>query len=437
MSGRGRNSSNINIDNKVVKGDPVRYDKFVMAQMNKKEVINLIRRNSPINKAEIAKLAGLSIPTVMKITDEFEQKGLIRSIGKGKSCGGKRPQLLEMVDTAYYIVGVGIGRNTTRVIVMDMAGRPVSGGTIKTGETLPAEVFIQRVIQLIDQVILESGVGKEKILGMGIGMPGLLDNEKNIVLFSPDFLWENVDIVTPIAAHFQFDIFFENSNRALAMGERWFGSGVNSDYFICVSLGHGIGSAIVENGEFYRGSCGSSGEIGHITLEKDGLLCSCGNRGCLEALASGNAIARKGQEAVRCGRKTKILEIAGNDIDAIDAKVVFEAAKVRDKVAKEIVDSAIEYIGIGLASYINLLDPDKIILAGGILNAGDYFWTHLINVIKERQMSFAGRKVKIQKAKLGEDAAAIGAATLVLKAFIDNGCTKKDTRSQIVKEGTL
>ncbi len=399
----------------------MRVDKFLLATMNKKSVIDIIRTKGPINKAEIARLTELSIPTVMKLTDEFMKNGLVRIIGKGESSGGKRPELLEFISDAYYIVGVDIGRSHINAIVMNLSGKIIAKQIRKTGDTLPAEDMIDRVIHLIEQTLENSHVEKRKIIGMGIGMPGLLDVENGIVLFSPDFHWENVNLVSPIKNYFNMNIQLENSNRALAMGESWFGAGINSSYFICINLGHGIGSAIVEEGEFYRGSCGSSGEFGHITLVKDGPMCDCGNKGCLEALASGNAIANNAKILIKNGEPSIILELADNQLENIDAKIVFDAAKKNDPLALRIVNDAIEYIGIGLANYVNLLDPDMIILAGGLVNAGDILVEKIKHVSKVRQMKFAGRKVKIQVAQLGADATAVGAASLILKNFMESG----------------
>ena len=156
-------------------------------------------------------------------------------------------------------------------------------------------------------------------------------------------------------------------------------------------------------------------------MEKNGPLCQCGNYGCLEALASGNAIASQAKKYIADGNKTMILEMAQYNVDDIDAKEVFDAAKAGDEASNEIIRKAIEYIGIALAGYINLMDPDLVVLAGGIVNAGDIFVENLKAAIKSRQMKYAGRKVKIEVAKLGQDAAAIGAATIILKRFVEMG----------------
>lgn len=399
----------------------MKYDKFAMAQMNRSMVFDLIRRKGPISRAEIARTIGLSIPTVMKITEEFSHKQFVQDVGKGESSGGKRPELLELVPDSKYIIGVGVGRSKTNVLMMNLAGEVFIREIMETGGTAVPEVWISRLIQVIENVIRESGLSRKQILGMGIGMPGILDEKSGKVLFSPDFKWENVDMLTPIRERFKMDITIENANRALAMGEYYFGAGVDSRNFLVVNLGHGIGSAFMREGEFYRGSSGSSGEIGHIILEKNGPKCNCGNLGCLEAIASGNAIARDAKIAVLEGNATKIMELVNEDINRIEAKTVFEAARLGDRLAIQITERAMQYIGIGLANYINLLDPDLIILFGGLTNAGDIFLKKVKEVLRERQMKFAGRQVKLVISQMGENGTAVGSASLVLKKFIKYG----------------
>lgn len=399
----------------------MKYDKFAMAQMNRSMVFDLIRRKGPISRAEIARTIGLSIPTVMKITEEFSHKQFVQDVGKGESSGGKRPELLELIPDSKYIIGVGVGRSKTNVLMMNLAGEVFIREIMETGGTVVPEVWISRLIRVIENVIRESGLPEKQILGMGIGMPGILDEESGKVLFSPDFKWENVDMLTPIRERFKMDITIENANRALAMGEYYFGAGVDSRNFLVVNLGHGIGSAIMREGEFYRGSSGSSGEIGHIILEKNGPKCNCGNKGCLEAIASGNAIARDAKIAVLEGNASKIMELVNGDINRIEAKTVFEAAHLGDQMAIQITERAMQYIGIGLANYINLLDPDLIILFGGLTNAGNIFLKKIKEVLRERQMKFAGRQVKLVISQMGENGTAVGSASLVLKKFIKYG----------------
>ena len=402
----------------------MRYDKYSIAQMNKSQVFDLIRRSGPISRTEIAHTVGLSIPTVMKITEELTRKNLLCEIGKGESRGGRQPELLELNSDSRFCIGIGIGRSRTYSVIINLGGQVVCREIIETGDTSSPEIWLDRLMVTIKQLIERSGLSENQILVMGIGMPGILDTDRGTVLFSPDFHWENVDIISSFKQNFAMDITLENANRALAMGEYFFGAGVNSKNFLVINLGHGIGSAIVREGEFYRGSSGSSGEIGHIILERNGPRCNCGNKGCLEAIASGNAIARDAKIAILEGKKTSIKEMVKGDINKVEAKTVFEAAKHGDPLANVITERAIQYIGIGLANYVNILDPDLIILAGGLTNAGDIFFKRVQEVLRESQMKFAGRQVRVVVSQMGENGTAVGSASMVLKKFIKYGNQK-------------
>ncbi len=399
----------------------MRFDKYVMAQMNKKMILEMIFEKGPINRAEIARLSGLSVPTVMKITDEFSHSNLIRGVGKRESTGGRQPELLEINKDAYCCLGLDVGRNRIKVAVMNLAGEIGIKKTILTGDTLPPEVLIYRMISLVREVLDEMGNQRSRLLGIGIGMPGLLDPDTGMVNFSPDFGWEHVDLLGRFKHEFSCHIVIENANRVMALGERWFGAGRNADNFLCVNLGHGIGSALVFGGEVYHGNSGTSGEIGHITLEKDGPLCECGNHGCLEALASGRAIARQAGDLAAKGKGRRILELAGGKPENIEAETVFAAAREGDREAVKLLDLAIGYLGIAAASVVNLFDPELIIFEGGLMKSSDYLLPRLKTEIRRHQMRLAGRNVQIRRGDLGEDITAVGAATLLMQNLVDSG----------------
>lgn len=399
----------------------MRFDKYVMAQMNKKMILNLIILNGPINRAEIARLSGLSVPTVMKITNEFSQSRLIRGIGKRESTGGRQPELIEINKEEYLCIGLDVGRNRLKIVVMNLDGEVKLKRTIPTGDTLPPEPAVYRMISLVREIVDEMGERKQQLLGIGIGMPGLLDPDTGMVNFSPDFGWEHVDLLSRFQQEFTVPVLIENANRVMALGERWFGAGRRAEDFLCVNLGHGIGSALVFNGEIYYGNSGSSGEIGHITLEKDGPLCECGNHGCLEALASGRAIAKHALELAAGGKGKRILELADGKKEEIEAETVFRAAMEGDREAAAILGSAIEYMGIAIAGVVNLFDPELIIFEGGLMKSSSYLLPRLKETVRRHQMRLAGRNVQLLKGSLGENITAVGAATLLLQDLLDRG----------------
>lgn len=396
----------------------MKVDKTLIHTMNKRNVLTVIRDKGPIYKAEIARLTGLSNPTVIKITDELAERGLIREIGKGESSGGKPPQLLAFMPQRHYLIGVDVGTTNINCVMMDMAANIVCQYITPTIVSDPSDQVIERICEAITAVIEQARVPHSDLLGIGVGMPGLLDD--GVVLFSPDFGWERVDLMSKLRARFELPIHIHNVTRAMAMGERWFGHGTGDiNSFICVNLGYGIGAALYLDGQLFYGGSGTSGELGHMTVDSDGPLCACGRKGCLESLAAGNAIAKRAAREL-AGGKASIISPANGRAE-LEAKDVFDAAKQGDPLAVEIVHDVAEYLGTALANVITLLDPEIIILEGGLSRAGDSFIEEIRQVVKRFQMRYAGRNTRIVVSDLGEDAAAIGAATYLLQRLFDVG----------------
>jgi N-acetylglucosamine repressor len=399
----------------------MRVDQSVVNAMNKRNVINIIREKGPINKAEIARLVGLSIPTVMRLTDELIEKNLIRETGRGESTGGKPPLMLEFTPDSHYIIGVDIGTTHIKTIVMNMVAEIICRVETPTMVADPPEQVIDRILDTIARAMEKVEIPLSRYLGIGLGMPGLLDATCGKVLFSPDFKWENVDLTGPVKNRFGLPVYMSNVTRAMAVGEKWFGLAKDVENFMCVNLGYGIGAAIFINNCIYSGSSDSSGEFGHMTLEKNGPQCNCGNYGCLEALASANAMSKKAAFLIERGESSTILDLADGKTSNINAKLIFDAAKAGDGLGREIVREATEYIGIAISNAVNFIDPELIILEGGIAKAGDILINGIKRIVERRQMKYAGRKLSIVASKMEEDAAAIGAAAVLLGELVDNG----------------
>lgn len=409
----------------------MKVDQSVINMLNKRNVLTVIRENGPINKAEISRILGLSIPTVMRITDELMNKALVCEVGKRESTGGKPPVMLKFSPNSYSIIGIDVGTTNIKTIVMDMAANIRSRIVVPTVVSDDPCSIINRIADTVAQAINSEEKPLTKFLGIGLGMPGLLDASAGRVLFSPDFCWENIDLLAPIEARFNLPIHMINVTRAMAVGEKWFGLARNVRNFMCVNLGYGIGSAIFIDDDIYSGGSDTSGEFGHMTLEKNGPQCSCGNYGCLEALASANAMSKKAVSFIERGEDSLMLNLADGKASCIDAKVIFDAAKAGDWLANEIVGEAIEYIGIAVANAVNFIDPELIILEGGVSKAGDMLINGIRRVVERRRMKYASRNLKVVASKLGDDAAAIGAASILIKELIENGGDTGELRTGV------
>ncbi|MDR1446534.1 MAG: ROK family transcriptional regulator [Treponema sp.] len=390
-----------------------KIDKNRIAQMNKYRVLRCLIQKEPINRAAIAKITDLSIPTVMSIIDDLIKKDIVRSIGKGESSGGKPPDMLEVVPDRFYYIGADVGRTTIRVVANNIVSRQIACFQEPTRDPFPEGKFLERLCEVILRVIDDLKTEKNRILGVGIAMPGLIENETGKVLFSPDFGWNNVPMKDLLQQILPYPIMIKNANHALALNESQPPYEDSLLTTFSVNLGYGIGAGIVMGEDLYAGASGTCGEIGHIVVERNGPLCRCGKKGCLEAVASGEAIARQAQEAIRNGKSSKIRELCGEDSALIDAKLVFEAANSGDSLALEIINKAAEYIGIGLSMAGNVLDPDRIVLCGGLMKNGPYFLERIKSSVQEYKMWQAARQLLICTGAGGEYSTANGACRVL------------------------
>jgi len=387
---------------------------------NKQIILNLIRNNSPIGRAQIAKSTNLTIPSVMKIIDGFMEMGLVREVGKGESTGGKPPVLLELIQDSYFSIGVDLGATNIHCVVMDV-NRIVSKVSMPTNFEQGVDMVVGRIAQAITQVLQISGINRERLIGIGIAVPGLLDLQKRNILFSPDIGWQDVDIVTPLAERFHTYVCIDNATRATAFAEKLYGAAKEACDYMCVNLGYGIGGAMVFDHEVYSGFSGSAGEFGHITVIPNGPLCDCGNRGCLEAVSSARALVRDVKKRMIAGEPTALNSVIGTDYNKLEAKLIYDAAKRGDELACSVVIPSIQTLGAAIAGIINLLDFEMIILMGGISRNGTFLTDNLNKAIAEHKIRYAGRHTKVIVSPLGADVTAIGAASIVINQLLESG----------------
>lgn len=389
---------------------------------NRSEVMEIMRKNKSVYRAELARMTGLSMPTIMKITDEFISNGLITDVGKGVSSGGKPPMLLELIPEARLFIGMDISGAMYKCIIMDLRGSVVYRRVCVKSELGKITDIIEAIIDFIEVTIRKAGIERGKLSGIGIGVPGLVETHEGRVITSIDYNWKNVDVRTPLQEHFRLPVYVENSSKVMAIGEKWFGNGDDSDNFVLVTVGRGIGAALIMNGEIYKGFYNMSGEVGHMVIDPNGPLCKCGKRGCLETLASGNAIANQARQLVDIGQKSIMLEMVNGDKDKIDSDVVFEAAAKGDRLAQRIVDNAIDSLAIGLGNLICLIDCELIVLTGCVVKDNEYLVERVKRQINETRSLYYGKMpVEVKLSTMGEEAAVVGAATLPLRNLVSNG----------------
>ena len=312
-------------------------------------------------------------------------------------------------------IGIDVGGTNVKIALVDKSGKIIYSNSVPTYAKMGYEYTVNNIKQAIKDLMKETNTIAKDIDGIGFDFPGQVDYKTGVVKLAPNIPgWVNVPIAQMIEEEFHIPTRIDNDVRCAALGEMKFGAGQGCENFVCITVGTGIGSGLVVNGQLVRGASNAAGEIGHIKLQmKDGLICGCGDTGCLEAYASGPSIVAMAQDYIKGGKSTKFREMAAAEGGEITPYMVAKAAEAGDPVAKRIFEIVGEYIGIGLTSVINLLNPEKVIIGGGVAEAGDLLLNPIRKTIKERAMVVAGSAVEIVPAQLGNSAGVIGASMLI------------------------
>ena len=311
-----------------------------------------------------------------------------------------------------YRVGVDVGGTNVKVALVDENGEIKSSDKVCTRAEMGYEYTLNNIKRAIYDLIQASGINKEDIDAIGFGFPGQIDYENGVVRKLPNIPgWDNVPVTKIMEAEFGIRTRIDNDVRCAALGEMKYGAGKNAQNLICVTVGTGIGSAIILNGKLVRGASNAAGEIGHIKLDiHEGPLCGCGDRGCLEAFASGPAIVAMAKEYISGGKSAKFRELAeGKEIEPY---FVAQAAQMGDLVSKKIFEIIGGYIGVGLSSVVNLLNPEKIVIGGGVADAGELLLEPIRRTVNESAMKVSTDVLEIVPAQLGNNAGVIGACLL-------------------------
>lgn len=393
-----------------------------MKSLNKSAILNVVRQQGPISRAEIAKLTKLTPPTVTNLVGELIDTKLVAETNLGESTGGRKPILLAINSSAFCVIGVSAGPKRVKAVTAYLDGKVVQQVEMKYSDNQSSEQFLMTLESAVETVMQRTKPIQESFLGIGVGMHGLVDPEQGLSLFAPHLNLRHIPIKSALEKRFKLPVEVENDVRAQALAESWFGKGAGIPNFICVHVGTGVGAGIIIDHKLYRGTSFTAGEIGHTTIDSSGPRCSCGNYGCLETMVGGAALTRRAQQAIRYGKESLLEEWAAGDLEKIDGEMLYSAAQLRDQVALEVLADTGRYLGIGLANLINTLNPALIILSGGVARAEDFVLKPLLKTLEKRTLTKPADAVTIAVSDLGENAFAVGGFTLLLnKLFTPSG----------------
>lgn len=379
--------------------------------------LELIRSEGPISRIELAQNTGLTQATISHVVRSLIRDGLVREVGRGEPTGGKPRTMLEINPDARLGIGVQLGSESIVYVVVNLRGAVV--GRLRAqgaGDREPAEVI---AAMAADITALLDGLGVDRGLVVGIGLvsPGPIDRSRGVILHVPSLLsWSGYSLRAEFERATGLRVSLDNDATAAALGEYWLGATSDSRAYACVYMATGIGAGIVIDGTIYRGVSSNVGELGHMTVDVRGELCSCGNRGCLELFASPRAIIDRASAAVAKGE----LDIRLTGTVQTDLATLGMAAMRGNVVAYALLTDAAEILAAGIVSMMNLLDLELVVLAGSAFaSTGSIYLDRVQHALDTSALSRESHRIEVRLSANVHDAAALGAATIVLQEQLD------------------
>jgi predicted NBD/HSP70 family sugar kinase len=390
-------------------------DLNALKRMNQLHIMNLLRSKGSLSRTQLAIISHLNNKTITNIINDLLARNIVVSIGLLKSDGGRKKEHFKLNNELFYSIGIDLGASHITTILIDLEGHIVREKVFTFRFGLKGSIILEKLINLTQQLIDESAVNHDRIIGIGFSAPGFFDKKSGVWDRAFNISgWESVPIKKILQGNFGMEVYLQDCSRSMALAELWYGEGKSAHNFTFVDIGQGIGMGIVINGALYEGSRLKSGEIGHLMVDPGGRLCTCGKRGCLESVASATAITAIMQEQIGLGRKTKVLDLVNNRIDDITVVDIVEAAALNDELSIEILRNAGEKLGRAISYVINLFNPEMIVIGGKLSNAGPCLMEPLMEAAQNFSIAKLYSDVSIVLSKLGPTSASLGAATMAI-----------------------
>jgi predicted NBD/HSP70 family sugar kinase len=372
--------------------------------LNRRLILNHIRQDGPVSRAKLVELTGLSPAAVTAVTAELIGTQFLLERAVGQSSGGRPPVLLDLDYGAHYAVGLKLMESRLVGVLTDLSTRSLHQASVELAGTSVEQVAAQAV-GLSRDLFARTRAPQERMIGAGLGLAGVIDAARGVCHSSPYLGWRDVPIADLIARDLGTPVWIDNDVNAFATAERLFGHGKRAQNFVVVTVGRGIGAGLVLGGELYRGRDGGAGEFGHTVTEPGGRRCECGNTGCLEAYASEPAlIARYNEQGKR----------AVHNIEAL-----LERARKGDQIANALLEDGGRRVGQGLATIVNLLNPELIVVGGEGVRLGDRFFAAMRAALETHAFNGLARGLEVVVDAWGDDAWARGAAGLAVQRAFD------------------
>jgi N-acetylglucosamine repressor len=372
-------------------------------KQNRSLILEQLNCDIPLSRVEISKKLALSKMTVSVIVADLIREGLVDEVGEGEAArsGGRKPILLTL-GSSKFVLGIDIGQTNTVIAMANLKGEKQYERKVPTSRNKEVGQIVRQIAELVRESLAKSGVKSENLFCVGISTAGLVESDRGYIHFSPDFNWKDVPLKSLMEEAIGFPVVVDNCTRALALGEIRYGGAKDAENLFFVNVGHGIGSALMINGTIY----GKNSEFGHIRATSKAIVCDCGKEGCLEAVSSGHAIERRAAE------------LYPEESGWMTAEEVAALARKGDDRALELFGDAGRYLGRAIAIAVNLFNPDKVIIGGGVSMAGCLILDPLMEAFQQDAMEVIKDSTTVELTRLGTESGVRGAIALALNSLL-------------------
>ncbi len=399
-------------------------DQMLVRAINLSLIMRRLFENATLSRAALADITGLNKSTVSSLVQELHALDFVREAGINSSGVGRPSVMLELNPDAGLIISAELGVDFISVKCANFAAEILQQRYETTRPTSGQHTIIARLIALLRDVMARCRAectGSRRVLGIAVGVPGLVEQRSGTLLFAPNLHWENVPLLDLLQETFpDVPVFIDNEANLAALGEYFFGAAKGHEQVLFISVGIGLGGAVVRAGQVDTGITGFAGEFGHMTMDPDGILCNCGNRGCWETQVSQAALFREVRRAIEEGAPSTLRAMTGDNLDALTVAQIVEAARNGDAVARAVLDGIGEKLGIGIASLVNALNPDLVLFGGPLSLAGEIVIPIIEDVIARRALRWHAQATRVMQAKHGADACVIGGVARVCQQILND-----------------
>jgi predicted NBD/HSP70 family sugar kinase len=387
-----------------------------VSRANRSRVLREVYFGGASSRPRLSRATGLSTATVANIVAELTAEGIVVEAGLDEPDVGRPSAILELNPAYGAFIGVDLGETHVQVELFDLTLAKLAASVLpmRPEQNEPAAV-VELIVRGVGEVIEAGGVAEEHVLGIGIGVPGIVERADEVSVHIPSWGWNEAPLMAMLTERISIPIFIDNGANAMAQAEMWFGAGRGFQHLAVLLIGTGVGAGIVAGGQPYRGATNSAGEWGHTTIERGGRLCRCGRSGCLEAYVGASAIIDRFRQAY----PTSKLIADRDEIRTIAA--IVGAAEAGNPAAAAVIAETAELIGEGVANLVNVLNPELVVIGGWVgVRLGEQMLPTMQRALEATALPTLVRTTKIALGQLCDDAVAMGAATLALEVFLRN-----------------